>query len=37
MEESEFLPEPDVLAERIMEDLHTALGLFGTIAKGLKG
>jgi len=36
LEDSESLPDPDVLAEEIMEDLQTALGLFGTIAKGLK-
>jgi hypothetical protein len=29
--------EPDELAEEIAEDLQTALELFGTIAKGLKG
>lgn len=33
LEDSESLPEPDELAE----DLQTALELFGTIAKGLKG
>jgi type I restriction enzyme M protein len=37
LEDSESLPEPDVLAEEIVEDLQTALELFGTIAKGLKG
>ncbi len=37
LEDSDSLPEPDVLAEEIAEDLQTALELFGTIAKGLKG
>ena len=37
LEDSESLPEPDELAEEIAEDLQTALELFGTIAKGLKG
>jgi type I restriction enzyme M protein len=37
LEDSESLPEPDELAEEIVEDLQTALELFGTIAKGLKG
>jgi type I restriction enzyme M protein len=36
LEDSESLPEPDVLAEEIVEDLQTALELFSTIAKGLK-
>jgi type I restriction enzyme M protein len=37
LEDSESLPEPDVVAEEIAEDLQTALELFSTIAKGLKG
>jgi type I restriction enzyme M protein len=37
LEDSEGLPEPDELAQEIAEDLQTALELFGTIAKGLKG
>jgi type I restriction enzyme M protein len=36
LEDSESLPEPDVLAEEIAADLQTALELFGTIAKALK-
>jgi hypothetical protein len=36
LEDSESLPEPDVLAEEIAEDLQTALDLFSTISKGLK-
>src|SRR6476661_4054776 len=35
LEDSDSLPEPDVLAEEIAEDLQTALELFSTIAKGL--
>ncbi len=31
------LPEPDVLAAEIAEDLQDALEQFNTIAKGLKG
>jgi type I restriction enzyme M protein len=37
LEDSESLPEPDELAEEIVEDLQTALELFSTVAKGLKG
>ena len=37
LEDSESLPEPEELAEEIAEDLQTALELFNTIAKGLKG
>jgi type I restriction enzyme M protein len=37
LEDSDSLAEPDELAEEIVEDLQTALELFGTIAKGLKG
>ncbi len=37
LDDSDSLPEPDELAEEIAEDLQTALDLFGTIAKGLKG
>jgi type I restriction enzyme M protein len=36
LEDSERLPEPDVLAEEIAEDLQTALELFTTVAKTLK-
>jgi type I restriction enzyme M protein len=36
LEDSEALPEPDVLAEEIAEDLQTALELFSGIAKELK-
>ncbi len=36
LEDSESLPEPDVLADEIFEDLQTAVELFGTVAKGLK-
>jgi type I restriction enzyme M protein len=37
LEDSESLPDPDVLAEEIAEDLETALSLFSTIATKLKG
>jgi type I restriction enzyme M protein len=37
LDDSDALPEPDVLADEIAVDLQTALDLFGTIAKGLKG
>jgi type I restriction enzyme M protein len=36
LEDSDDLPEPDVLAQEIADDLQTALELFSTIAKGLK-
>ncbi len=36
LEDSDDLPEPDVLAQEIADDLQTALGLFAGIAKDLK-
>jgi type I restriction enzyme M protein len=36
LEDSDDLPEPDVLAQEIADDLETALGLFAGIAKDLK-
>lgn len=36
LEDSASLPEPDVLADEIFEDMQAALALFGTVAKGLK-
>jgi type I restriction enzyme M protein len=35
-EDSDELPEPDLLAQEIADDLETALGLFAGIAKDLK-
>ena len=36
LEDSDSLPEPDVLADEIFEDMQAALALFGTVARGLK-
>lgn len=36
LEDSDDLPDPDVLADQIADDLETALDLFRTVAKGLK-
>ena len=36
LEDSDSLPEPDMLADEIFEDMQAALALFGTVAKGLK-
>ncbi len=36
LEDAESLPEPDVLAQEIADDLQTALEQFATIAAGLK-
>jgi type I restriction enzyme M protein len=36
LEDAENLPEPDVLAQEIAEDLETALEQFRTIANDLK-
>jgi type I restriction enzyme M protein len=37
LEDAEGLPEPDVLAQEIADDLQTALEQFSEIAEGLKG
>jgi type I restriction enzyme M protein len=37
LEESDDLPEPDVLAQEIADDLQTALEQFTAIAEKLKG
>lgn len=37
LDDGDALPEPDDLAAEIAEDMQTALDLFGTIAKGLRG
>jgi type I restriction enzyme M protein len=37
LEDSEDLPEPDVLAQEIADDLQTAMEQFSTIAAALKG
>ena len=37
LEESDDLPEPDVLAQEIADDLQTALEQFSAIAEKLKG
>jgi hypothetical protein len=37
LEESDDLPEPDVLAQEIADDLQTALEQFQAIAEKLKG
>jgi type I restriction enzyme M protein len=37
LEESEDLPEPDILAQEIADDLEMALEQFRTVANGLKG
>jgi type I restriction enzyme M protein len=37
LEESDDLPEPDVLAQEIADDLQTALEQFQAIAETLKG
>jgi type I restriction enzyme M protein len=36
LEDTDSLPEPDVLDDEIFEDMQAALVLFGTVAKGLK-
>jgi type I restriction enzyme M protein len=36
LEDSDDLPEPDILAQEIADDLQTALELFAGIAKDLK-
>ena len=36
LEDADNLPEPDVLAQEIADDLQTALDLFGAIATELK-
>jgi len=36
LEDAESLPEPDVLAQEIADDLQTALELFGAIANELR-
>src|SRR5207244_3292701 len=36
LEDSDDLPDPDVLAQEIADDLQTALEMFGTIAGKLK-
>jgi type I restriction enzyme M protein len=36
LEDAESLPEPDVLAKEIADDLQTAMDLFGAIATELK-
>lgn len=36
LEDSDDLPEPDVLAQEIVDDLQTALDLFSTVAEKLK-
>ena len=36
LEDADSLPEPDVLAQEIADDLQTALELFGAIANELK-
>lgn len=36
LEDSDDLPEPDVLAQEIADDLQTALELFAGIAKNVK-
>ncbi len=37
LEDSENLPEPDVLAQEITDDLQTAIDQFTTVLNGLKG
>ncbi len=36
LEDSDDLPEPDVLAQEIVDDLQTALDLFSTVSENLK-
>ena len=36
LENAEDLPEPDILAQEIADDLQTALDQFTAIAEGLK-
>jgi type I restriction enzyme M protein len=36
LEDSANLPDPDVIAQEIVEDLQTALGQFAEIASDLK-
>ena len=36
LEDSDDLPEPDILAQEIVEDLQTALNQFAAVAEGLK-
>jgi type I restriction enzyme M protein len=36
LEDSDDLPDPDVLAQEIADDLQTALDQFGAIVEGLK-
>jgi type I restriction enzyme M protein len=36
LEDSESLPDPDVLADEIAEDMESALELFRSVARSLK-
>jgi len=37
LEDSEDLPDPDVLAQEIVDDMQTALEQFLAVMEGLKG
>ncbi|EQD62876.1 transposase, degenerate [mine drainage metagenome] len=37
LEDSDNLPEPDILAQEITDDLQTAIDQFATVAEGLGG
>lgn len=36
MEDSESLPDPDILADEIADDMESALELFRTVARRVK-
>lgn len=37
LEDSDDLPDPDVLAQEIVDDMQTALDQFSAVVEGLKG
>ncbi len=37
LEDSDDLPDPDVLAQEIVDDMQTALEQFSAVMEGLKG
>jgi type I restriction enzyme M protein len=37
LEDSDDLPDPDVLAQEIVDDMQTALEQFSAVVEGLKG
>jgi type I restriction enzyme M protein len=37
LEDSDDLPDPDVLAQEIVDDMQTALDQFSAVVEGLRG